>query len=88
MASELLQRFYIYIYVYTHTPIYIHIHTHSLFGLIQGNSVISSIESVSDDSIRSQEKKKMYLEKKWTPQASNAMGRFLNKVDIGGQSFL
>ena len=84
MASELLQRLYIYI----HTHIYSYSHTLILFGLILGNSVISSIESVSDDSIRSQEKKKKYLEKKWIPQTSNAMGRFLNKVDIGGQSFL
>jgi len=55
---------YIYIYkIYTHTHIYSYSHTLILFGLILGNSVISSTESVSDDSVRSQEKKKKVFRK-------------------------
>ena len=64
MASELLQRLYIYIYkIYINTHIYSYSHTLILFGLILGNSVISSTESVSDDSVRSQEKKKKVFRK-------------------------
>lgn len=52
MASELPQEIYIYIYLFIYT------HTFILLDLIPGNSVITGIESVSNDSNRSQEKKK------------------------------
>ena len=81
MASVLLQRFYMYIYIciYTHTHIYSYSHTLILFGLIQGNSVISSIESVSDDSIRSQEKKKKVSRKEVDTPSKQCHGKIFEQ---------